>query len=137
MGIRVSREEDKGLYDEILGEAREISKDSEVVTAAAKGIRGMLASVVRSATKETTRKPQSTTESSKRGFCIRCREPLLANPARPFCDTYFKSWNKFRNDKFEENHCHLCGKSGKTSRAKPVCRSCYQKHKVFVEAALA
>ena len=137
MGILVTREEDKGLYDEILGEALEISRDSEVVTGAAKGIRGVLASVVRSATKETARKAQSNTESSNKGFCIRCREPLLANPARPFCDIHFKSWNKFKNDKFEEKHCHLCGKSGKTSRAKPVCRSCYQKRKEFVEAALA
>ena len=56
MGILVTREEDKGLYDEILGEALEISRDSEVVTGAAKGIRGVLASVVRSATKETARK---------------------------------------------------------------------------------
>ncbi len=137
MGIRVSLENDPKLYEEILKEARDIERISEVVEAPKKSKKVKETSTGYLAFSQSTKGIQLSTGSPSEGYCLRCKRPLKANPGIPYCETHLKSWDKYKNDKFEEKHCHLCAKSWKTSRAKPVCRYCYQKHKEFVEAALA
>ena len=94
---------------------------------------GKMPSKKRVASKET---PRVSTVPAK-GHCIRCGEELAADPGNPLCDKDLRIWNMYKNEEHPENHCHLCGKDWKTTRAKPVCRSCYQKHTKFVDAALA
>ena len=73
-----------------------------------------------------------------KGRCIRCGVEIVANPDRPFCAKDFRIWNRYKYEDYEENHCHLCGgKDWETTRANPVCLSCYQQHKKYVDAALA
>lgn len=60
------------------------------------------------------------------GFCIRCRVEIPANPLKPYCKEWFVVW--YKNELYEENHCHLCGKGSPSSLAKPACRPCFKKH---------
>lgn len=136
MGIRVSLEDDPELYEEIVKEARDIERISEPVAAAKKRKVMRESSAVYSVNKRSPKGNQIVTKSPNVGYCIRCKRRLDANPGMPYCVPHFKSWNNFKNFKFEEKHCHLCGKKEKSSRAKPVCLSCYQKNKEWVDASL-
>ena len=66
------------------------------------------------------------TQSNGDGHCIRCSTSISYNMKSPYCLKHFKSWNKYKNPKFEEKHCHKCSKSHKTSFVKPICNSCYK-----------
>ena len=39
-----------------------------------------------------------------------------------------------RMKKYEEKHCHACGKEHGTSMAKPACLSCYRKYRNLLRA---
>ena len=71
----------------------------------------------------------------QRGFCIRCKSEVPANPAKPYCNRCFASWNRFKNAAYEEERCHICGDAHKTSLEKPLCVSCYRKFKDVLEFA--
>ncbi len=137
MGIRASRENDRELYEEILEEAKDIERISELVAHGKKSKVIKEASATYSVVKPSAKEIQVQAISPSAGYCLRCKRELKASPSRPYCDPHFKTWNKFKNDKFEEQHCHLCGKRWKTSRAKPVCKPCWDKHTKFVETALS
>lgn len=57
--------------------------------------------------------------------CIRCSEPLSFNLNKPLCAKCHESWAKFGKPDYQEAFCHRCGAVGKTSVAKPLCRSCW------------
>ena len=59
------------------------------------------------------------------GRCIRCKESISFDPDRPLCDDCFKSWKRYENWDYEEDHCHRCGADWDTSYGKPLCRPCY------------
>ena len=69
------------------------------------------------------------------GFCIRCKAELPAKPGRPYCETHFRSWNRYKNEDYEEKNCHLCGKEHSSTMRKPVCIECYRKYKDVLEFA--
>ena len=56
------------------------------------------------------------------GFCIRTGVQIPFNLDKPLCDQSFKSWNQFKNEKYEENYCHLTGELsyGETCYSRPV-----------------
>ena len=62
--------------------------------------------------------------ASATGHCIRCGVGIPLNPEKPLCADDYKSWNRYQNRDYEENHCHLCGEEHDTSMAKPLCRRC-------------
>ena len=59
------------------------------------------------------------------GRCIRCKESIPFDPDRPLCDDHFKTWKRYENWDYEEDHCHRCGADWDTSYGKPLCRPCY------------
>lgn len=61
----------------------------------------------------------------KDAACIRCQKAIDYDLDRPFCDDCYASWSKYRNEEYQEKHCHRCGKNRKTSHARPLCRTCY------------
>ncbi|MBT5530907.1 MAG: phosphatidylserine/phosphatidylglycerophosphate/cardiolipin synthase family protein [Cytophagia bacterium] len=79
-------------------------------------------------------KPSRKTKSSKRstqsgsGHCIRCASAIRYNIKKPYCREHYNSWSKYSNPDYEEIMCHSCGKTHKTSMAKPVCYTCYKKN---------
>ncbi|MES2639596.1 MAG: phospholipase D-like domain-containing protein [Myxococcota bacterium] len=59
------------------------------------------------------------------GSCIRCADPVPANPERPLCKECYTAWAKYENPAYEEKYCHGCAKKTPTSFTKPLCRPCY------------
>ena len=60
------------------------------------------------------------------GFCIRCKTDVPTNPAKPYCNSCYRTWNRYKNEGYEEEFCHLCGGEEATSMAKPLCLGCYK-----------
>jgi phosphatidylserine/phosphatidylglycerophosphate/cardiolipin synthase-like enzyme len=65
------------------------------------------------------------------GYCIRTKAQIPFNPKRPFSDTAFESWNKFKNPDFAEKYCHFSGEpsNGETSFSKPILKKNWSKAK--------
>ena len=80
--------------------------------------------------RSTAKPPSTPTPKAKppktpaRGLCIRGGEEIPYNPERPLCSKCFRSWNKFGNPDYVENHCHRCGEEHETSFAEPLCTDC-------------
>ena len=137
MGVRVSYEEDFDIYFKVLMEAVDVTNNSETVNA---GKASRLKKILEDSKKDTllgretvtiehpARKQQKDSSSSKNGHCIRCKTTLDANPASPYCYTHFKSWNRYKNEHYEEKFCHLCGIEHSATMAKPVCCACYKRY---------
>lgn len=69
----------------------------------------------------------------KLGFCIRCKSEIPLNPKAPYCYECYKIWKKFENPNYQENICHLCGKSFETSMSKPACLKCFLQFREIVD----
>ena len=126
MGVLVSREQDQELYGEILRESKAILDKSEQVRVMFTREEPVEDSVERS------RAPRTAVQAPETGFCLRCGDSIPANAAQPYCKPHFRSWNQYKNDEYEEQHCHTCGKQHKTTMAKPLCLTCYRKYKNWV-----
>ena len=83
----------------------------------------------------TQKKATPVLQAPEKGFCIRCKDDLPANPTQPYCDRHYASWKKFMNKEYVENHCHTCGSEHATSMLKPLCRVCFRKYKDVLEFA--
>ena len=59
------------------------------------------------------------------GFCIRCKAALSADPEQPYCQRCYRSWNRYKNETYEEKYCHMCGNEHTTTLLKPLCVACY------------
>ena len=123
MGILVSFDEDPDLYLNILDESDLLLEMSKPETAG------------KAATKRGRRGAQEATGKPDRGFCIRCKTDLPANPAQPYCSRHYASWRRFSNAEYEEKHCHTCGKEHTATMSKPVCIACFRKYKDILEFA--
>ena len=58
------------------------------------------------------------------GFCIRTREQIVFDPARPFIYSAYKKWEKYGNLDYKEQYCHSCGNNSTTSKRQPLCQTC-------------
>ena len=134
MGILVSVEDDPELYREIKDEADRILRGSENVRLNVTRIDDI---------NEPVQAPRATrpsgaggkTAQPASGFCLRCASEIPFDPARPFCISHYRSWARYKNEEYEEKHCHACGKEHSTSKAKPVCLSCYPKYRTVLRGA--
>jgi len=75
----------------------------------------------------TVKSPKTTYSKSSSGFCIKCKTPIKNNPKVPYCSICYKIWKQYEKKTYEEKYCHSCGKSNKSSMAKPICYTCYKK----------
>jgi len=117
MGILVDKEEDSELYSKIYDEIMRVQRNSERTKINIEKI-----------TKGDEDEVEEETEEDS-GYCIRCRKEIGLDPTHPYCSDCFSSWNKYKNNDYEEKHCHICGKEMKSTRNKPVCYDCYKEHK--------
>ena len=120
MGILVSREDDSELYESIYRQAMRWKTASGAVQVAENSKAYSVATGTRT-------KPQPTLEKPK-GFCIRCKADLSANPEHPYCLKCFASWNQYKNPAYKEKHCHTCGRVHAATLRKPLCAPCYKKY---------
>jgi hypothetical protein len=61
------------------------------------------------------------------GTCIRSGHKVSFNTDKPFCADCYRQWAKYKKEDYEEKYCHSCGKSAKTTFAKPLCMACWKK----------
>jgi len=60
------------------------------------------------------------------GKCIRCGQQIQSDPDKPFCNTCYKAWSRYKRSDYGEKYCHQCGKESATTQAKPRCPTCYK-----------
>ncbi len=127
MGILVSRQDDAELYEDIYQRAnRWKSESSELYAASAARPKLKVAETQAKATYNAGQKPS-------RGFCIRCKATLAANPKKPYCATCYESWSRYSKKTYKEKHCHTCGQKHSATLLKPLCRACHAKYKDVFE----
>jgi len=74
-----------------------------------------------------TSKPKyKRTQTEEDGHCIRCSDSIPYDMKSPYCKKCYKSWNKYKNEEYEEEFCHQCSKEHYTSFLKPICYSCFK-----------
>jgi len=67
------------------------------------------------------------------GFCIRCGTSITLKPTSPYCKKCYDIWQKYKNNKYKEKYCHICGAETNTTMGKPTCYSCYMLYKDELE----
>jgi hypothetical protein len=66
-------------------------------------------------------------DKSRTGFCIKTKEIIPFNPARPYSKSGFDTWIKEGGAKnSNEKYCHKCGNTNASSMLKPICLECYR-----------
>ena len=130
MGVLVVREEEGDLYDAILQESMRIVRISEEIrVTVARVDADKKAKPPSPRAKSRAKKRASRRGKPDEGFCIRCKEILPVDPAKPYCKRCYRSWNRYKNEQYEEKHCHLCGTEHGATLVKPVCSRCHRKYK--------
>ena len=127
MGILVSKEEDRDLYEAIHKQALRYVGNGEATKSGRE----------RPAAKTTRKKEGQSTTKTKAGFCIRCKTDLPVKPTEPYCKRCYASWKRYENKTYEEKHCHACGNEHKATLLKPLCSACYSKYKDVLEFAVS
>ena len=139
MGILVSAEEDPELYREIKEDAERILQLSKEVTISVTEVNNLSRdqpdSPVRSKPRGEPASGGQRTALPEDGFCLRCGTEIPCDPERPYCDSHYRTWARFKNKNFEEKRCHTCGADHATSMAKPLCLSCFRKYGSALRAA--
>ena len=126
MGIKVDKEKEPELYNNIFNEVKVILKTSQQPEFTVKKI----GTDTPTAPKKVPTKINKKNQTKDTGFCIRCGDDLKFNPEKPLCYKCFKSWTKYSNPEYKEKFCHACGKESSSTVAKPVCYACYKKAKI-------
>jgi hypothetical protein len=68
--------------------------------------------------------------TGENAYCIRCGKGLKTfDLQKPYCDTCYAIWTRYKNGKYKEKFCHACGQETKPlpSFEKPVCKHCFTK----------
>ena len=133
MGLLVSREEEPDLYKEIYEECMRLVRTSDEIRVTVARVETAENGEESSGSKRTKRKPRTTQEDPTNAFCIRCGTEIAADPTKPYCIPHFRSWNRYKNEEYEEQRCHLCGNEHSATMLKPACYACYKKNKDVYE----
>ncbi len=123
MGIKVEREKEPDLYNDIFKEMVVILQTSPQPEFPAEKLKKDAPAASKKVPKKINKKHQK----KDMGFCIRCGTDLKFNPEKPLCYKCFKSWEKHNNPEYVEKFCHACGTEYTSTVAKPVCYACYKK----------
>ncbi|TBN04794.1 hypothetical protein EYD45_05910 [Hyunsoonleella flava] len=122
MGVFVTRNNDKNLFDNAVNETLSIIQSSEII---------QLSKTKRKLFQPKTKNSNGINKKAKpkRGYCIRCEERIEYDVEKPYCWDCFATWSQFENPEYEENVCHSCGEFESTSMIKPECYECYKENK--------
>ena len=136
MGIVVSQEDDPELYGKIYDEARAILRASEEIRVTVSRVAPAEFEEEKPERKESRRQSPAAPKAPTTGFCIRCKTSIPSDPEKPYCNGCFRSWNRYKNPEYEDEHCHICGGENPSTMLKPLCADCYLTYKdIFTFAA--
>ena len=129
MGILVSMDTDYDLFMSIYDEAGQISRASTTVHEPewSKTLRLERERIRREQQRESASEEQQNT-LPEYGFCLWCGAQIPFAPDRPYCNSDYRTWARYKNENFEQKHCHICGNDHSSSMAKPLCLSCFRKY---------
>ncbi len=136
MGILVSAEADPELYQDIKREADrilELSTEIKITVTRVGDANDDRPADQPDAPVRVRSEPQ--TVLPEIGFCLRCGAQIPFDTERPYCNSHYRTWARFGNVEYEEEHCHACGADHDTSMAKPLCLSCFRKYGSALRAA--
>ena len=124
--IRIDKASNGPLYNQLKDYVERIQLRTERRNPSATPAKSTPAKAAAKSAPPRRRAPRAAAASAT-GHCIRCGDASIAyNRHEPLCPKCFKSWNRFKDRDYPENHCHRCGKEHDTSMAKPLCRTCWQ-----------
>ena len=133
MGVHITLQTDKKVFDEAVIEAQSILNNS---TCRFKSEKPQVAKNKEAIDKSKENEDvlafkekligNSTSNTWSKAVCIRCGNGISLNPFQPMCDKCYKSWSKFGNEDYIENFCHKCKKPIDSSLAKPLCYDCFR-----------
>ncbi|RLB08962.1 MAG: hypothetical protein DRG27_04995 [Deltaproteobacteria bacterium] len=123
MGIKVEKEKEPELYNDIFKEVMGILQTSQQPEFSVKKLEKDASAASKKVPKKITKKHPK----KDMGFCIRCGNDLKFNLKKPLCYKCFKSWKKYNNPEYTEKFCHACGTEYSSTVSKPVCYACYKK----------
>ena len=132
MGILVSAEDDPELYQAIKDDADLILRRSENVRLNVARIDD-ISEPVQTAGETRPSGAGGKTAQPEPGFCLRCASEIPFDPVHPYCKSHYRSWAKYKNEEYEEKHCHACGEEHRTSMAKPLCLRCFRNSAPYSE----
>lgn len=123
--IDLSDENDKTLFEDAMKEIDYIDSTSE-------RFKFNTATVQENKTETRPKKkntPISKSSNNGNGHCIRCNKSIKLNPLVPYCKDCYKIWNKYGDEEYPEEYCHICGTEKETTMLKPTCYPCYKANK--------
>lgn len=138
MGILISKEEDEELYEAIRTQANFLLSRSDEIELRVTRVdesgddlhwSQQDDSVVHSEPQRESASSSQQTSLPELGFCLRCGTEIPCSLDRPYCNTHYRSWTRYKNEDYEEKRCHTCGAEHSSNMAKPVCLSCYRKYR--------
>jgi hypothetical protein len=135
MGVLITRNEDKEIYNDAVSEAKTIYEDSMSMS---KPVFQATSAVNTKQVKQQYSQPIKFVEPvyelktlaqspPKNGLCIRCEKKIDFDPSRPYCFECWGVWAKYNDPKFTEKVCHHCGKYWPTNMNEPRCNECKKK----------
>lgn len=119
MGVLISREEDKTIFNQAVIETKSIIDSSELVDIQTDEI------TLFEYEEDSYESHKDHFDEMTDGFCIRCSETIQYNLEKPYCESCFSTWSQYKNPYFEEEFCHTCGAIEFTSMKRPECYDCY------------
>lgn len=70
--------------------------------------------------------PSRAYKGRNQGYCIHCSTQIPLSADKPYCYSCWDEWDyKGGNPFINERTCHGCGRTWKSSMAKPLCKHCY------------
>lgn len=141
MGIRFSKQEDKGIYSDVIQELKIMTphlKQISVDRLTTGPLQKNHSTPIQRTVHKPTEAPNKSlfikildTVTGQEAFCIRCGKPIEKfNLQMPYCDKCYSSWVRYKNIKYKEKFCHACGceeRKNPTTFEKPVCKQCFVK----------
>ncbi|MGV7105046.1 phospholipase D family protein [Flavobacterium sp. U410] len=120
MGVFITRQNDKNIFDKAVNETLSIIQSSEII---------QLTKTNRKLFENKNNSNEKVKRKPTRGYCIRCEERIPYDTEKPYCWNCFSIWSQFGNPDYMENVCHSCGEFEPTSMNKPECYDCFIENK--------
>jgi phosphatidylserine/phosphatidylglycerophosphate/cardiolipin synthase-like enzyme len=133
MGIKIEKDEEPTLYQEIF-------EYVESILAASEKYQITKVDTPQPKKEDVPSKPQpkptvkEAQQKASQGYCIRCHATIKFDPMHPLCDNCYSIWAKFSDPEYKEKYCHACGnpvppKERPITYEKPICYPCFKKIK--------
>ncbi len=126
MGVYVTKEDDKDLYESIMQEVQRLLTISDEIRVTVQKV-----TAASNEKKMDDRYSPPKPKEKPMGFCIRTGVQIPFNVEKPLCYDAYKTWSQFGDGNFPEKYCHFSGEfsNGETCVNRPILRKNWQKAK--------